>query len=97
MPALRIVPPYYRHPAYLEAVTQVITDDLAKLPWRPDHYLLSFHGIPIRYAKARRSLCHPRQAHHASAGHPARLAARAMDADVSIAVRPRGLAQAIHR
>ncbi len=52
VPALRIVPPYYRHPAYLDAVTQVITTDLAKLPWRPDHFLLSFHGIPIRYAQA---------------------------------------------
>ena len=51
-PALRIVPPYYRHPAYLDAMTAVITDDLAKLPWKPDHFVLSFHGIPKRYAKA---------------------------------------------
>ena len=52
VPALRIVPPYYDHPAYLDAVTAVVREDLAKLPWQPDHYLLSFHGIPIRYAKA---------------------------------------------
>jgi len=52
VPALRIVPPYYRHPAYLDAMTAVITDDLAKLPWTPDHFVLSFHGIPKRYAKA---------------------------------------------
>jgi ferrochelatase len=52
VPALRIVPPYYDHPAYLDAVTAVIREDLARLPWQPDHYLLSFHGIPIRYAKA---------------------------------------------
>ncbi len=52
VPALRIVPPYYDHPAYLDAVTTVIRDDLARLTWQPDHYLLSFHGIPIRYAKS---------------------------------------------
>jgi ferrochelatase len=52
VPALRIVPPYYDHPAYLDAMTQVIQDDLTKLPWTPDHYVLSFHGIPIKYAQA---------------------------------------------
>jgi ferrochelatase len=52
VPALRIVPPYYRHPAYLDAVCAVARDDLAKLPWQPDHFVISFHGIPVRYAKA---------------------------------------------
>jgi len=52
VPALRIVPPYYQHPAYLDAMTHVIKDELAKLSWKPDHFLLSFHGIPKRYATA---------------------------------------------
>ncbi len=52
VPALRIVPPYYEHPAYLDAVGAVIKDELAKLTWQPDHYLLSFHGIPVKYAQA---------------------------------------------
>jgi ferrochelatase len=52
VPSLRIVPPYYDHPAYLDAVTAVIRDDLARLSWQPEHYLLSFHGIPIRYAQS---------------------------------------------
>jgi ferrochelatase len=52
VPALRIVPPYYDHAAYLHAMAAVVRDDLAKLPWQPEHYLLSFHGIPVRYAKA---------------------------------------------
>lgn len=51
VPALRIVPPYYDHPAYLDAVAAVIRDDLAKLPAEPDHYVLSFHGIPIKYVE----------------------------------------------
>jgi ferrochelatase len=52
VPALRIVPPYYEHPAYLDALAAVIRDELARLPWQPEHYLLSFHGIPIRYAQS---------------------------------------------
>lgn len=52
VPALHIVPPYYEHPAYLDAVAAVIRDDLARLSWEPEHYLLSFHGIPIRYAQS---------------------------------------------
>jgi ferrochelatase len=52
VPALRIVPPYYDHRAYLDAVTAGIREDLARLPWQPEHFLLSFHGIPIRYAQS---------------------------------------------
>jgi len=51
VPAFRIVPPYYSHPAYLDAVTTIIRDELAKLAWEPEHYLLSFHGIPISYSR----------------------------------------------
>jgi ferrochelatase len=52
VPALRIVPPYYQHPAYLDAMTRVMSEELAKLVWKPDHHVLSFHGIPKRYARA---------------------------------------------
>jgi ferrochelatase len=51
VPALRVVPPYYQHSAYLDALETVIREDLAKLAWQPDHYLLSFHGIPIAYCR----------------------------------------------
>ncbi len=51
VPALRIVPPYYQHPAYLNAVAQRITEFVANLPGPPDHFVLSFHGIPIKYAQ----------------------------------------------
>jgi ferrochelatase len=51
LPALRIVPPYYDHPAYLDAIVTIIREDLARLPWQPDHYLLSFHGIPVKYVQ----------------------------------------------
>ncbi len=52
VPALRIVPPYYEHPSYIEAMARLITNELAKLTWQPDHFVLSFHGIPKRYATA---------------------------------------------
>src|SRR5262249_21153791 len=42
VPALRVVPPYYDHPAYLDAETAVIKEALGKLPAPPDHYVLSF-------------------------------------------------------
>ncbi|MCI0701798.1 MAG: ferrochelatase [Planctomycetia bacterium] len=51
VPAVRVVPPYFDHPAYLDAVEAVIRDDLAKLPWEPEHFVISFHGIPQKYAQ----------------------------------------------
>jgi ferrochelatase len=51
VPAVRVVPPYYDHPAYLDAVAAVIRDDLAKLPWEPEHFVVSFHGLPQDYVK----------------------------------------------
>ncbi len=51
VPAVRVVPPYYDHPGYLDAVEAVIRDDLAKLPWQPEHFVVSFHGIPQSYAQ----------------------------------------------
>ena len=51
VPALRIVPPYYDHPAYLDALTRLILEEQARLSWVPDHFLLSFHGIPISYCQ----------------------------------------------
>src|SRR5262249_45741961 len=51
MPVLRVVPPFYEHAAYLDAVAHLIREDLGRLVWQPDHFLLSFHGIPQAYAQ----------------------------------------------
>jgi ferrochelatase len=48
-PALRVAPPYYSDPAYIEAVVASLRAALAKLPFRPDVILASFHGIPLEY------------------------------------------------
>ncbi len=49
MPALRFVPPYADHPAYINALKQSVTEAVARLSWTPDRYLITFHGIPRRY------------------------------------------------
>jgi protoporphyrin/coproporphyrin ferrochelatase len=51
VPALRVVPPYYDHPAYIDAELTVIRNYLARLPVEPEHYLLSFHGLPVKYVE----------------------------------------------
>ena len=45
-PAIRTVPPYYAHPAYIEALRQSVDTHLATLAWEPDVLLASFHGLP---------------------------------------------------
>jgi protoporphyrin/coproporphyrin ferrochelatase len=51
VPSLRLVTSYYDHPGYLDAVAATVRDDLAALPWQPEHVLVSFHGIPQKYAQ----------------------------------------------
>ncbi len=47
VPALRVVPPFFDHPAFLEAWAEVARPALAEA--RPDHVLFSFHGLPERH------------------------------------------------
>jgi ferrochelatase len=49
VPAIRVVPPYYEQPAYVEAMATVIQEELTQLSWQPEHFLLSFHGLPMKY------------------------------------------------
>jgi ferrochelatase len=49
MPTLRFASPYYDHPAYIDALKISIQDEVARLDWTPDRYLITFHGIPQRY------------------------------------------------
>jgi len=49
-PAIRTVPPYYKHPSYIEALERSVVRFLDNLDWRPDMILASFHGIPKSYA-----------------------------------------------
>ena len=50
-PVLRVAPPYYADPVYIDALAASIRDELAKLLFKPDVILASFHGIPRDYAE----------------------------------------------
>ena len=47
-PAIRTLPPYYDHPAHIEALRGDLARQLAALPFVPEVLLLSFHGMPER-------------------------------------------------
>lgn len=51
-PTLRVTPPYYSDPAYIEAIAGSIEAHLAALPCKPDLIVASFHGLPRAYADA---------------------------------------------
>jgi len=48
-PALRIAAPYYAEPVYIDAVANSLTQELAKLSFKPDIILASYHGMPEEY------------------------------------------------
>lgn len=47
VPAIQVVPPFYEHPAFIEACASVARPVLAGL--KPDRVLMSFHGLPERH------------------------------------------------
>ena len=48
-PTLRVAPPYYDDPVYIEALASSTSAELAKLPFEPEVILASFHGMPQAY------------------------------------------------
>jgi protoporphyrin/coproporphyrin ferrochelatase len=48
-PAIRVAPPWHDEPVYIEAVASTLQAELARLPFKPDVILASFHGIPKDY------------------------------------------------
>ncbi len=48
-PALRILPPYYDDPYYIEVLTSSLNAELKSLSFTPDVILLSYHGMPKEY------------------------------------------------
>jgi ferrochelatase len=45
-PALRVAPPYYDDPVYIEALASSTRLELARLKFQPDVIVASFHGVP---------------------------------------------------
>jgi ferrochelatase len=50
VPSVRVVPPYYADPVYVGALAAVTLASLAAADTQPEHLVISFHGIPKRYA-----------------------------------------------
>src|SRR5947209_6901780 len=50
-PAIRILPPYYDDPVYIDALAASLEAALAKLPFAPEAILASFHGMPEEYVR----------------------------------------------
>jgi ferrochelatase len=48
-PSLRVAPPYFDEPVYIEAIASTLETELTRLPFRPDVILASFHGMPQAY------------------------------------------------
>ncbi len=48
-PALRILPPYYAEPQYIQGLASSLEEQRKELPFEPDVILASYHGIPREY------------------------------------------------
>jgi protoporphyrin/coproporphyrin ferrochelatase len=48
-PSIRSVPPYFDHPAYIDALSKSLKQHIKGLSWKPDMILASFHGLPKEY------------------------------------------------
>ncbi|WP_291954699.1 ferrochelatase [Chelatococcus sp.] len=48
-PSLRVAPPYYDDPVYIEAAVAGLRQSIAALDFEPEVILASFHGIPKEY------------------------------------------------
>ena len=51
MPTLRFVPPYFEHPDYIDSLRVIVEEQVRTLGRVPDRYLITFHGIPLRYVE----------------------------------------------
>ncbi|HSL79182.1 MAG TPA: ferrochelatase [Pseudolabrys sp.] len=48
-PTLRVAAPYYAEPVYIDALVASLNAELAKLPFKPDVIIASYHGMPEDY------------------------------------------------
>ncbi len=48
-PAVRVAPPYYDDPVYIEAIASSIRTHLSTLDFEPEGLIASFHGMPQKY------------------------------------------------
>ena len=50
-PSVRIAPPYFDDPTYIGAIAASMREHLATLAFEPEALIMSFHGMPEKYAE----------------------------------------------
>lgn len=50
-PAVRTAPAYFEEPVYIEALAASVEENLAKLSFKPEVIIASFHGMPEEYLR----------------------------------------------
>ena len=48
-PTLRVAPPWFDEPVYIQSLASTLETELTRLPFRPDVILASYHGMPKAY------------------------------------------------
>jgi protoporphyrin/coproporphyrin ferrochelatase len=48
-PSLRVAPPYYDFPPYIDALAASMRESIAALDFEPEVVIASFHGLPLEY------------------------------------------------
>ncbi|NYT42577.1 ferrochelatase [Sphingomonas sp. R-74633] len=81
-PALRTLPPYHDHPAYIAALKASVEARLAALDFEPDAILASFHGMPER-------TLHLGDPYHCHCQKTARLLGEALGRDLIVTFQSR--------
>ena len=96
VPSLRVVAPYYDHPAYIEALAESVREAMASRPRPPEKVIISFHGIPQSFVDSG----DPYASHCEATARS--LAARAgweeghLPAFLPVARRPRAMVASVH-
>ncbi len=81
-PALRVLPPYFDNTVHVAALTKSVADALAKLSFKPDAIVASFHSMPERTLQ----LGDP---YHCQCQKTARLLAEALGCELLISFQSR--------
>ncbi len=51
VPSIRLVPPFYADPLYIDAVAQRVRETLRQAGSMPEKFIFSYHGIPLSYVR----------------------------------------------
>ena len=95
-PAVRVAPPYYDDPVYIDALAASIRAHLAGLDFEPEALIASFHGMPQRYLESGDPYHCQCQKTVAAPARAARLGERALAHHLPVALRQRAVAAALH-